>query len=254
MEEEKEKSDYDNIMDHVENMSIEIEEEKNDKNLYELFSNRKLYDDFYLYLAEEGQFEQLQENLDKFMEIYKNNKLEEDNKLTILGIYPKIINVRTMLDFLNKNKKEYENLINEFERKKVWIKFFIEVFYVNLRTIKIMQHHQNFFDIITEAKNLYKVDKEKQNMIFDQIIKQIKEIRNVVMKSDKIKNEIIKEVELICDLFKKNNIKYEKINEFYELVKNLLNGKYSFIIREDITENIMEKYNRCVNLLEESID
>ena len=91
-------------------------------------------------------------------------------------------------------------------------------------------------------------------MIFDQIIKQIKEIRNVVMKSDKIKNEIIKEVELICDLFKKNNIKYEKINEFYELVKNLLNGKYSFIIREDITENIMEKYNRCVNLLEESID
>ena len=159
-----------------------------------------------------------------------------------------------MLDHLNKNKKEYENLINEFERKKVWIKFFIEVFYVNLRTIKIMQHHQNFFDIITEAKNLYKVDKEKQNMIFDQIIKQIKEIRNVVMKSDKIKNEIIKEVELICDLFKKNNIKYEKINEFYELVKNLLNGKYSFIIREDITENIMEKYNRCVNLLEESID
>lgn len=254
MEEEKEKSDYDNIMDHVENMSIEIEEEKNDKNLYELFSNRKLYDDFYLYLAEEGQFEQLQENLDKFMEIYKNNKLEEDNKLTILGIYPKIINVRTMLDFLNKNKKEYENLINEFERKKVWIKFFIEVFYVNIRTIKIMQHHQNFFDIITEAKNLYKVDKEKQNMIFDQIIKQIKEIRNVVMKSDKIKNEIIKEVEQICDLFKKNNIKYEKINEFYELVKNLLNGKYSFIIREDITENIMEKYNRCVNLLEESID
>ena len=91
-------------------------------------------------------------------------------------------------------------------------------------------------------------------MIFDQIIKQIKEIRNVVMKSDKIKNEIIKEVEQICDLFKKNNIKYEKINEFYELVKNLLNGKYSFIIREDITENIMEKYNRCVNLLEESID
>ena len=91
-------------------------------------------------------------------------------------------------------------------------------------------------------------------MIFDQIIKQIKEIRNVVMKSDKIKNEIIKEVELICDLFKKNNIKYEKINEFYELVKNLLNGKYSFIIREDITENIMEKYNRCVNLLEDSID
>ena len=74
------------------------------------------------------------------------------------------------------------------------------------------------------------------------------------MKSDKIKNEIIKEVEQICDLFKKNNIKYEKINEFYELVKNLLNGKYSFIIREDITENIMEKYNRCVNLLEESID
>jgi len=66
-------------------------------------------------------------------------------------------------------------------------------------------------------------------MIFDQIIKQIKEIRNVVMKSDKIKNEIIKEVEQICDLFKKNNIKYEKINEFYELVKNLLNGKYSFI-------------------------
>ena len=56
----------------------------------------------------------------------------------------------------------------------------------------------------------------------------------------------MKKISLETDII--SAIEYEKINEFYELVKNLLNGKYSFIIREDITENIMEKYNRCVNL------
>ena len=62
-------------------MSIEIEEEKNDQNLFELF-NKKLYDDFYLYLAEEGQFEQLQEKIEQFMDKYNNNELEENNKFS----------------------------------------------------------------------------------------------------------------------------------------------------------------------------
>ena len=49
-------------------------------------------------------------------------------------------------------------------------------------------------------------------------------------------------------------MKYNNINEFYELVENLLKGSYSFIIREDITEDIIEKYNKCVNGLEESLN
>ena len=74
------------------------------------------------------------------------------------------------------------------------------------------------------------------------------------MKSDKIKNDIIKELELIADYFKKNNMKYNNINEFYELVEKLVKGNYSFIQRDDIAEDIIEKYNKCVNYLEESIN
>ena len=228
-------------------MSIEIEEEKNDQNLFELF-NKKLYDDFYLYLAEEGQFEQLQEKIEQFMDKYNNNELEENNKFKLLGIIVKIINVKKMIEELYKNKKQYEKATCEFEKKKMWIKYFIEVFYINIRTIKNLKNYPNLFELISEAKNLFKTDKERQNMIFDQIIKNIKEIRNIVMKSDKIKNDIIKESELIVDYFKKNNTKMEKINEFYELVKTLIKGKYSFIIREDITEVIIDKYNKCVNV------
>ena len=233
-------------------MSIEIEEEKNDKNLFELF-NKKLYDDFYLYLAEEGQFEQLQEKIEQFMDKYNNNELEENNKFKLLGIIVKIINVKKMIEELYKNKKQYEKATCEFEKKKIWIKYFIEVFYINIRTIKNLKNYPTLFELITEAKNLFKTDKERQNVIFDQIIKNIKEIRNIVMKSDKIKNDIIKESELIVDYFKKNNTKIEKINEFYELVKTLIKGKYSFIIREDITEVIIDKYNKCVNMCEDNL-
>ena len=233
-------------------MSIEIEEEKNDQNLFELF-NKKLYDDFYLYLAEEGQFEQLQEKIEQFMDKYNNNELEENNKFKLLGIIVKIINVKKMIEELYKNKKQYEKATCEFEKKKMWIKYFIEVFYINIRTIKNLKNYPNLFELISEAKNLFKTDKERQNMIFDQTIKNIKEIRNIVMKSDKIKNDIIKESELIVDYFKKNNTKMEKINEFYELVKTLIKGKYSFIIREDITEVIIDKYNKCVNMCEDNL-
>ena len=74
------------------------------------------------------------------------------------------------------------------------------------------------------------------------------------MNSDKIKNDIIKEIELIAEYFKKNNINTENKNEFYDVVNNLINGKYSFIIREDISEDIIEKYNKCINVLEESLN
>ena len=162
--------------------------------------------------------------------------------------------MKTKLDELSKYKKEYENMSLQLERKKIWIQFFIEIFYVNIKTLRNMQNRQNLFDILSEAKKVYKSDKEKQNIIFDKLIKNIKEIRNLVMKSDKIKNDIIKELELIADYFKNNNMKYNNINEFYELVENLLKGSYSFIIREDITEDIIEKYNKCVNGLEESLN
>ena len=117
-----------------------------------------------------------------------------------------------------------------------------------------MQSLSNLNELITEAKNLYKEDKKKQNIIFDNIITNIKSIRNVVMNSDKIKNDIIKEIELIAEYFKKNNINTENKNEFYDVVNNLINGKYSFIIREDISEDIIEKYNKCINIIEESLN
>ena len=117
-----------------------------------------------------------------------------------------------------------------------------------------MQSLSNLNELITEAKNLYKEDKKKQNIIFDNIINNIKSIRNVVMNSDKIKNDIIKEIELIAEYFKKNNINTENKNEFYDVVNNLINGKYSFIIREDISEDIIEKYNKCINVLEERLN
>ena len=117
-----------------------------------------------------------------------------------------------------------------------------------------MQSLSNLNELITEAKNLYKEDKKKQNIIFDNTIINIKSRRNVVMNSDKIKNDIIKEIELIAEYFKKNNINTENKNEFYDVVNNLINGKYSFIIREDISEDIIEKYNKCINIIEESLN
>ena len=236
------------------NISLDIEEEKNNINLFEIFNKKKLYDDFYLYLAEEGQFEQLQEKIDKFLEKYNNNKIEENNKFKLIEIISKIIIVKSHLNELTKNKKEYENSIAQIERKKIWIIFFLEIFYINIKTIRNMQHRSNLNDIFIEAKKVYKSDKEKQNVIFDMLIKNIKEIRNLVMKSDKIKNDIIKELESISDYFKNSDIKYKNLNEFYELVENLIKGRYSFIQREDITEEIIEKYNKCVNYLEESLN
>ena len=236
------------------NISLDIEEEKNNINLFEIFNKKKLYDDFYLYLAEEGQFEQLQEKIDKFLEKYNNNKIEENNKFKLIEIISKIIIVKSHLNELTKNKKEYENSIAQIERKKIWIRFFLEIFYINIKTIRNMQHRSNLNDILIEAKKVYKSDKEKQNVIFDMLIKNIKEIRNLVMKSDKIKNDIIKELESISDYFKNSDIKYKNLNEFYELVENLIKGRYSFIQREDITEEIIEKYNKCVNYLEESLN
>ena len=236
------------------NISLDIEEEKNNINLFEIFNKKKLYDDFYLYLAEEGQFEQLQEKIDKFLEKYNNNKIEENNKFKLIEIISKIIIVKSHLNELTKNKKEYENSIAQIERKKIWIRFFLEIFYINIKTIRNMQHRSNLNDILIEAKKVYKSDKEKQNVIFDMLIKNIKEIRNLVMKSDKVKNDIIKELESISDYFKNSDIKYKNLNEFYELVENLIKGRYSFIQREDITEEIIEKYNKCVNYLEESLN
>ena len=236
------------------NISLDIEEEKNNINLFEIFNKKKLYDDFYLYLAEEGQFEQLQEKIDKFLEKYNNNKIEENNKFKLIEIISKIIIVKSHLNELTKNKKEYENSIAQIDRKKIWIRFFLEIFYINIKTIRNMQHRSNLNDILIEAKKVYTSDKEKQNVIFDMLIKNIKEIRNLVMKSDKIKNDIIKELESISDYFKNSDIKYKNLNEFYELVENLIKGRYSFIQREDITEEIIEKYNKCVNYLEESLN
>ena len=236
------------------NISLDIEEEKNNINLFEIFNKKKLYDDFYLYLAEEGQFEQLQEKIDKFLEKYNNNKIEENNKFKLIEIISKIIIVKSHLNELTKNKKEYENSIAQIDRKKIWIRFFLEIFYINIKTITNMQHRSNLNDILIEAKKVYKSNKEKQNVIFDMLIKNIKEIRNLVMKSDKIKNDIIKELESISDYFKNSDIKYKNLNEFYELVENLIKGRYSFIQREDITEEIIEKYNKCVNYLEESLN
>ena len=254
IKEEQKENDIYHIDDIEDDISIEIQEEKNNINILDIFTKKKLYDDFYVYLAEEGQFELLQEKIEKFLEKYNNNKIEENNKFKIIEIINKINNVKTKLNELSKYKTQYDNLTLQLEEKKIWIKFFLEIFYVNIKTLRKIQNHPNLFDILSQVKMVYKSDKEKQNIIFDQLIKNIKEIRNLVMKSDKIKNDLIKELELITDYFKKNNMKYNNINEFYELVENLVKGNYNFIQREDISEDIIEKYNKCVNYLEESVN
>ena len=244
--------------ENEENMSIEIIEENkenNEKNLFHLFSNKKLYDDFYLYLGEEEQYEKLQEIIEKYMEKYNNNKIEENNKFKILGIMGKIINIKKKLVELFKAKKDYENLSSELEIKRNMIKYFLEIFYINIKAIKTMQNHSNLSDIVLEAKNIYKEDKKRQNIIFGQMINKTKDIRNSVMNSDNIKNEIISELESVIEDFKKNNnISIENINELGDIVKILVNGRYSYIIREDISEDIIEKYNKCINMIEESLN
>ena len=244
--------------ENEENMSIEIIEENkenNEKNLFYLFNNKKLYDDFYLYLGEEEQYEKLQEIIEKYMEKYNNNKIEENNKFKILGIMGKIINIKKKLVELFKAKKDYENLSSELEIKRNMIKYFLEIFYVNIKAIKTMQSHSNLSDIVLEAKNIYKEDKKRQNIIFGQMINKTKDIRNSVMNSDNIKNEIISELESVIEDFKKNNnISIENINELGDIVKILVNGRYSYIIREDISEDIIEKYNKCINMIEESLN
>ena len=244
--------------ENEENMSIEIIEENkenNEKNLFHLFNNKKLYDDFYLYLGEEEQYEKLQEIIEKYMEKYNNNKIEENNKFKILGIMGKIINIKKKLVELFKAKKEYENLSSELEIKRNMIKYFLEIFYINIKAIKTMQNHSNLSDIVLEAKNIYKEDKKRQNIIFGQMINKTKDIRNSVMNSDNIKNEIISELESVVEDFKKNsNISIENINELGDIAKILVNGRYSYIIREDISEDIIEKYNKCINMIEESLN
>ena len=244
--------------ENEENMSIEIIEENkenNEKNLFYLFSNKKLYDDFYLYLGEEEQYEKLQEIIEKYMEKYNNNKIEENNKFKILGIMGKIINIKKKLVELFKAKKEYENLSSQLEIKRNMLKYFLEIFYVNIKAIKTMHSHLNLSDIVLEAKNIYKEDKKRQNIIFGQMINKTKDIRNSVMNSDKIKNDIISELESVVEDFKKsNNTNIENINELDDIVKILVNGRYSYIIREDISEDIIEKYNKCINVFEESLN
>ena len=244
--------------ENEENMSIEIIEENkenNEKNLFYLFNNKKLYDDFYLYLGEEEQYEKLQEIIEKYMEKYNNNKIEENNKFKILGIMGKIINIKKKLVELFKAKKEYENLSSQLEIKRNMIKYFLEIFYINIKAIKTMQNHSNLSDIVLEAKNIYKEDKKRQNIIFGQMINKTKDIRNSVMNSDNIKNDIISELESVVEDFKKNsNISIENINELGDIVKILVNGRYSYIIREDISEDIIEKYNKCINMIEESLN
>jgi len=244
--------------ENEENMSIEIIEENkenNEKDLFYLFNNKKLYDDFYLYLGEEEQYEKLQEIIEKYMEKYNNNKIEENNKFKILGIMGKIINIKKKLVELFKAKKDYENLSSELEIKRNMIKYFLEIFYVNIKAIKTMQSHSNLSDIVLEAKNIYKEDKKRQNIIFGQMINKTKDIRNSVMNSDNIKNEIISELESVIEDFKKNNnISIENINELGDIVKILVNGRYSYIEREDISEDIIEKYNKCINMIEESLN
>ena len=258
IKEEKKENEYlvENI--DIDNMSIEIEEEKVEKemDLFDLFNQKKLYEDFYLYLAEEGQFEYLQGEIEKFMEKYNANKIEENNKFKILGIIGKILNVKNLLDELYKSKEDYEKLSSDLEQKKIRIKFFLEIFYVNIKTIKNMQGHPNLIELIKEAKDLYRKDKKKQNIIFDNIINNAKEIRNLLMNSDKIKDEIIKEIEIIADYFKKNNVNIntENKNEFYDVVNTLKKGNYSYLMRQDLSEVIIENYNKYVNLLEDSLN
>ena len=118
-----------------------------------------------------------------------------------------------------------------------------------------MQSHPNLSDILLEAKNIYKEDKNRQNIIFGQLVSKIKEIRNSVMNSDNIKNDIISELESIVEYLKKSaNANIENINAFYEIVKNLVSGRYSYIIREDLSEDIIEKYNKCINMVEDNLN
>ena len=166
-----------------------------------------------------------------------------------------IINIKKKLVELFKAKKEYENLSSELEIKRNMIKYFLEIFYINIKAIKTMQSHSNLSDIVLEAKNIYKEDKKRQNIIFGQMINKTKDIRNSVMNSDNIKNDIISELESVVEDFKKNsNISIENINELGDIVKILVNGRYSYIIREDISEDIIEKYNKCINMIEESLN
>lgn len=267
-EEKSDNNECDNIenIDNTENMSIEIDdeeilkEEKNNnnfnykKNIFELFNNKKLYDDFYLYLGEEDQYEQLSEQIENFIEKYNTNKIEEENKFKLFGIIIKIKSVKNMLSQLSLTKKNYMTLTTNFDLKKAWLKFYLEIYHINIRTIKNMRKNVKFNELIIEAKDIYLMDKKKQNSIFDEIIKSIKEIRNVVMNADKIKNDIIKDVNDIGEYFRKTCVKIDKINEFYELEQNLVKGKYSFIVREDITDDMIEKYNKYINLLEEGLD
>ena len=84
--------------------------DKNNLNIIDIFSKKKLYDDFYIYLAEEGQFELLQEKIEQFLAKYNNNEIEENNKFKIIEFINKINNVKTKLNELFKYKTEYENM------------------------------------------------------------------------------------------------------------------------------------------------
>ena len=257
IKEEKDNKESNNIKE--EEKSDNKEEKNNNnfnykKNIFELFNNKKLYDDFYLYLGEEDQYEQLSEQIENFIEKYNTNKIEEENKFKLFGIIIKIKSVKNMLSQLSLTKKNYMALTTNFDLKKAWLKFYLEIYHINIRTIKNMRKNVKFNELIIEAKDIYLMDKKKQNSIFDEIIKSIKEIRNVVMNADKIKNDIIKDVNDIGEYFRKTCVKIDKINEFYELEQNLVKGKYSFIVREDITDDMIEKYNKYINLLEEGLD
>ena len=242
---------------------IEDEELSFDR-IIELF-NGKLYDNFYLSFAEQGLFEQLQEKIDTFLEKYSQNNLDKNNNNNsyysndkLSGIISKIKQMQELINDLNTNKEKYDKLIVQFEQSKNNLNFYIRLLsfkYNEIKYAKEITENLDFDtqDIDKDAKELYIFDKNKHDLVYNEIINTSKDIKNIIQKSDENKNSIKKELFEIVNYLNANNIRFEDINNLFEIEDTFKNEKKSSFKREYVTDKIIQSYNKHLREFEEKM-
>ena len=265
-EEEKEKKDSaEKVKIKEEEVKIKeeekIKEEKIDDDelmfdsLIELF-NGKFYDEFYLSFSEQGLYEQLQEKIEKLQEKLSPNNISGGsdgsggsdcvNNNEQPEYLDKIKNIKLSLDELNKNKEEYDKLINEFDQKKKNLNAYIELLRLKNKEIKIAKEllnkdNPNVRDLAKEAKEVCIFDKKNHDLVYEQLTDSYKKIINLIQDSKKVKDSIKKSY---INIIEKNASKFEDASEFYEIVDNLKNENSPSLEKIIKCEHIFQKYDQ----------
>ena len=230
-----------------------IKEENNDDNEFNLnkivdLFNDKLYDTFYVSFSEQGYYEQLQEQIEKFL----SKNLDDKNYSP--EIINKIKEIQLSLEDLNKNKSIYDELISEFEENQKNVIFFLDLLNLEYNEVKYAKELMKNEDLKKykmdeEAKNIYNFDKEKHDEVYDKLIKSYTKIKEVMTKSEKIKDCIKNNYKEIVE---NKNVVFEG-DDFKDFVDNLNNENNTSLERKIKSEQTFQKYNQYLKEFDEKI-